>query len=822
MTDPLKLLAAWCIACMLVAVAGCLEAPTSDLQPPEKAPANEAATAPLAPPPGATSAPQPVRIDVHAVPPKPATAAAPIIGDGENEVVWDSFEGFNHWAVEAADDPTKIGVNKDPAKVSAGRRSLRVEYQAFRKNRSHLRRETSLDLSQMSKMLLDCYADQDGLSLTVAFRLTASQRYCESHRYELKKGWNKDITIDLLGEFNSAERGSPKPVPLDGREDVRRVSIIIHHKPESKGVVFLDNIRFRGWPRKGWQRRDPRLLSVVPSAAMLRQYETLELEVDFEGTYGNYFDPGQVDIRASFLSPEGNRFTAYGFLEAYEGAVSDMRWLVRFTPTEVGRWEYNVLVKTRRGEQLSATEAFDCTESSGRRGFVRRSKRDGRYFEFDNGDFFYPIGQNVCWATNYEPFFKKMVANGENFARIWMCPWHLPLEDRNALANTGLELKNAPGKYSLEAARGLDRIVALAETYGIYLQICLEYHGMVNGSCSENPYNKDNGGPCLRPEDFFVDSEARRLFKQRLRYIVARWGWSTHIMAWELFNEVDLGKYYDPRDVVRWHNEMAGYLKSVDPHKHLVTTSTYTNRIGEDLWKLGRIDYAQSHHYGADIVPYVLRNMDEREELGKPFFIGEFGRGWTADADQKDIAGMHLHAGLWASFMSPAAGAAMPWWWDTHIDAHNLYYHFKALAAFAKGEDRRRLDYKPVHFKTDAPQLKEVDVRGLICPTRCLLWLFNEQDTRSLLAGTGLPRIPAGTQLRLKGMWPGTYIIQYWDTYRGTMLDQVEAKTVEVETGPPEARGHELDVVFPEAERDIACKIIYTGKTTPSVVSPAE
>ena len=408
--------------------------------------------------------------------------------------------------------------------------------------------------------------------------------------------------------------------------------------------------------------------------------------------------------------------------------------------------------------------------------------------------------------TDYEPYFRKMAANGEDFARIWMCPWHLPLEERNALASMGLELRNEPGKYSLEAAKGMDRVVELAEKYGIYLQIVLEYHGMINDSSwGENPYNKDNGGPCLRPQDFFVDGEAKRLFKQRLRYIAARWGWSTHVMAWELFNEVDLGKYYDPGDVVGWHNEMAGYLKSVDPQKHMVTTSCYTDKIGDELWKIGRLDFAQSHHYGADIVRYVMQHSQVQEDIPKPYFVGEFGRGWTADSDQADRDGAHLHAGLWASFMSPAAGAAAPWWWDTYIDPMDLYYHFKALAAFARGEDRRRKRYEPVRFTVDAPGQKQVDVRGLLCPTRCLLWLFKEQDSRTPAAAVGVPRIPADTTLHLKGMWPGPYSVELWDTYKGVVLKSEQASAV----------GGELAVAFPEAERDIACKVIYQGVTSP-------
>lgn len=38
--------------------------------------------------------------------------------------------------------------------------------------------------------------------------------------------------------------------------------------------------------------------------------------------------------------------------------------------------------------------------------------------------------------------------------------------------------------------------------------------------------------------DFFTNERARADYKQRLRYLVARYGYSTSIFAWEFFNEV--------------------------------------------------------------------------------------------------------------------------------------------------------------------------------------------------------------------------------------------------------------------------------------------
>ena len=38
--------------------------------------------------------------------------------------------------------------------------------------------------------------------------------------------------------------------------------------------------------------------------------------------------------------------------------------------------------------------------------------------------------------------------------------------------------------------------------------------------------------------DFFTDERAKADYKNRLRYLVARYGYSTSVFAWEFFNEV--------------------------------------------------------------------------------------------------------------------------------------------------------------------------------------------------------------------------------------------------------------------------------------------
>jgi hypothetical protein len=205
------------------------------------------------------------------------------------------------------------------------------------------------------------------------------------------------------------------------------------------------------------------------------------------------------------------------------------------------------------------------------------------------------------------------------------------------------------------------------------------------GLWKQNPYNAANGGPCAKPEEFWTNPQARALYRQRLRYIAARYGYRTGIQAWEFWNETNAP--------APWVQEMASYLKGTgpyaksgpaDPFGHLVTT-TY----GDDaVWKLPEIDFTQSHHYGEgnipDHAPIVHDDAQRYLAYGKPHLMAEFGIDWR-DADRKYDPGgkaVNFHNGLWAGALSGDAGGAMLWWWDNYVHPLSLYAPFGPLRRF--------------------------------------------------------------------------------------------------------------------------------------------
>lgn len=73
--------------------------------------------------------------------------------------------------------------------------------------------------------------------------------------------------------------------------------------------------------------------------------------------------------------------------------------------------------------------------------------------------------------------------------------------------------------------------------------------------CCRSPihhrYNAKNGGPCDQCDDFWTSSSAYDAFQDYARAVVARWGASTSVFAWQMWNEMD-GAIGGTSDAAGW------------------------------------------------------------------------------------------------------------------------------------------------------------------------------------------------------------------------------------------------------------------------------
>ncbi|MDR3710051.1 MAG: DUF5060 domain-containing protein [Capsulimonadaceae bacterium] len=453
----------------------------------------------------------------------------------------------------------------------------------------------------------------------------------------------------------------------------------------------------------------PALTKADPNTTAVPQYGLFELTLDLSGTYANPFDPDQIDAGADFTSPDGRVIHVNAFYyQAYTRALNDRgaevltesgapAWKIRFAADKPGVWRYAVTAKDPSGETTLPVSTFRVAASDNP-GFVRVSKRNPAAFAFDGEKPLFTVGEDMCWGGrdetfSYDKWMPKLHAAGGNWVRIWSWPHHYGLEWADTGQFHGKGFRGL-GAYNLANAWRLDTIFDTARANGIYCLLALGYQGEFgvredyfkgNALWAINPYNKANGGPCEKPEDFWTDPLAQKYYERRLRYIGARYGWRTEIQSWELWNEVDAP--------APWVRTMAQALKGAgpfaghpaDPFGRLVTT-TYGN---DEVWKIPEIDWSQTHIYGSgdvpDLTPAIAADAWAHQKYGKPHQTSEFGIDWhKADAPyDKDGKAVDFHNGLWSSAMSGNAGTAMLWWWDSYVDPQNLYGQFTAISRFA-------------------------------------------------------------------------------------------------------------------------------------------
>lgn len=459
-----------------------------------------------------------------------------------------------------------------------------------------------------------------------------------------------------------------------------------------------------------------RSVSIEPRTVAV--FAPVEVRIELAATYANPFDPAQIAVDAAVTTPDGRRLSVPGFyyvpmaLQTRAPAErlrlagpADFR--VRYTPTVAGIHRLALTVRDASGGVES--EPLELTVTAGNDpGFVRVAKEAPRYFAYDSGQPFFAIGENVCWSwnstplANYEAWFRSLGAAGGNWARLFLSNGEKGQEWMpEPTAKPGMGTYLGLGRYALDNAWRLDEVVRFAGESGVRLMFCLGTFGeftsggYFNEGCwVSNPYNAANGGPCATPEDFWTNETARRLYQQRLRYLIARWGYSPSLFAWEFWNEVQPTPAQEA-----WIAEMAAYVKKHDPNRHLVST-TYGSTA---VWRCPDIDFSMTHMYGtagntADFTPRIVSDVRSSITYDKPFLLSEFGIDWQTDDSRWDPKGTGLswHNAAWAALMSGAAGTAMLWYWDGYVHPLDVYHVLTPVQRFAATVNWSKARFEPL------------------------------------------------------------------------------------------------------------------------------
>jgi hypothetical protein len=572
--------------------------------------------------------------------------------------------------------------------------------------------------SKISPKILFYLTDKDG------------NWYQSQKEYKLKANGITIIKVPL-DTFSQAMRPIGHRASWNAQSRIMTTNYGLNIYSPDKGTVRLELISVDVEKRK-----DIPKLQIInwQMPRKLKHYQVTEGDFSLSREYFNPFDPDNIEINVRVRDKDNKEtlFPAYYTVAHTRKLKRDSEvvspvgrpyWAYKFTPRKTGKYYLRLEIFDRSGKKMkkiiSPEIELNVVESKNK-GFVQVSPKDTRYFEFSNGEIFFPLGLNIhspkdnryeermkddkifdLGATSYERYFEAMNRNGLNSCEVWMASWSMGIEWTNKSQNYyGL------GRYNLANATQLDAVMESARKNDIYIHLTLDNHGKLSSHTDQewhnSPYFKRQpygiaDRACVDSTiEFFSNPEAIKFNHDRNRYIAARWGAYPNIFGVELWSEVDLvtdhATIYDNGISAKWHNDTAKDFKKWSQGKQPVTThtcGTFTNTLKiEKLFDLPEIDFIVSDAYKRRIsmVDYLKEHIRQLKHLPeKPRLITEFGL-----VSNKEIPLMRadLHSALWGSLFFGFAGAPLNWWHE-FIHTRKHYHHFKGLSKYLKGYDPR-------------------------------------------------------------------------------------------------------------------------------------
>lgn len=508
------------------------------------------------------------------------------------------------------------------------------------------------------------------------------------------------------------------------------------------GLFILLAISTTSWLQA--QISDVRLLS-----SKVTQYDRADFSIQLKGIWNNPYLQEEVALDMLLSAPSGKELVMPCYYVSGESGKPS-GWAARFTPQEAGKYQYQFrLTENGKVTNTSGKFYFD-SKSSTLKGFLHTGTN--WVLRFDNGEPFRGVGENICWESrdtddskyfgklheekkyNYDYLIPMFAKNGGNFCRVWMCSWNFPIDRKDNFNNS--RYTPSDKYFNPSAVKKLDQFIDLCKKENVYVMLCM------------------GAGEARTDHNFFISDEAKARYKNRLRYIVARWGYSPNIGMWEFFNEIDNIEFRRPdnpipaKDIVAWHAEMSKYLKETDPYNHIRTTSI-SHRDLPGLNSVPDLDINQKHIYkNTSIIPAQIEKYEK--DYGKPYIIGEFGYEWDWSKNFNDFADemdFDFKRGLWYGLFSSTPVTPMSWWWE-FFENRGMMSYFRGVREISDQMlSAGKGDFKKINVRADG-----LEAFAVQCGKKTFVYLLNKsnQGVSSLVH----IEIPTSAKLKAKSFNP--------------------------------------------------------------------
>ncbi len=483
----------------------------------------------------------------------------------------------------------------------------------------------------------------------------------------------------------------------------------------------------------------------------------------------NPFNPEDVDLYAEFWVykelPLGGGMAWFGpkrvngfYYEEFARNADTIHWdtlatdhdfRIRFAPPATGLYRCKVSANVYgHGIQTVSEFTFESVPSDNK-GFMQVGENK-RYFEFGEEPFF-PIGHNIfspedsihiedykptpvepyCYLSYYRRL-KKFKESGGNYFRYIVSPW-----------NTEMEFEQL-GNYSnrLGGAWEFDRILDSTKALGLKMHYNMQIHYAFEAPNNYHKFHWDwsaagdtlntpitpfgevgcfrstQQGYCYRtelgiehPKDFFTDTTAMRHYKNRIRYMEARWGYSTEIAVTEILSEAShcgtniefatidgncqivegsLSRPYTydatfPHNLFKWHEVMANYMNDSLQTNHLIAVnfpgkpdieggdfSYFLDAVDVMTWNTYQLSIKNIETTYDDVIKY--QTIDGGYNIDKPILCSEYGTGTDTYLCDQNAGFIHRIC------TGPFTGlAGVPMTWDDQNDVLDFWHYYQNI-----------------------------------------------------------------------------------------------------------------------------------------------
>lgn len=451
------------------------------------------------------------------------------------------------------------------------------------------------------------------------------------------------------------------------------------------------------------------VIGTVTHPASVGAFEMFEVKFDLQAEYVNPFDPDDITVNGVFTAPSGKKQIVPAFyivpMESTSGkslmsystgayrAVEgeEAGWRVRFSGDEVGQYSFYIEVQDSQGRSAFSDPAVFNITASDNPGYVVVSKTNPEYFETSgNGSLFYGSGANIAWVRSafttdpthmsYDYFLARAHEEGNNMIRVWMCHWAW-LEWMPSATDTSTYSYAGLGYYNQNISAAFDRILSICEDYDLKVILTLEDNDEHRGNGSYgnwayNPYNVVNGGPAADTTDYYANEEVREYYKKRIRYIVARWGYSTSLYSLNMWNDCSSTSNIN---VYHYLQELYDYKNSITENfRPLLMGSNYNDDVADTDGTVYEIN---------DIFDYTTQCLNINDG-SKPSVTQEC---FSSGIDDYKYFKVSLHDTVWSEFMRGSATTMV--WSHDEVDETDSYDVFTNILKFVKDIPLNKSEY---------------------------------------------------------------------------------------------------------------------------------